>query len=83
MLTSTLRLEGVRKVRCSMRICEGSRERVSCQSRPAQIRAVALRELQLSVQWMEQALLTFSTPGPKSSLRVAMMRVFLPAPDGP
>lgn len=26
---------------------------------------------------------TFSTPGPKSSLRVAMMRVFLPAPDGP
>lgn len=38
----------------------------------------------LLVVWKTRAsILIFSTPGPYSSFRVAMMRVFLPAPDGP
>jgi hypothetical protein len=36
------------------------------------------------VVWNTRAsILIFSTPGPYSSLRVATMRVFLPAPEGP
>lgn len=30
-----------------------------------------------------ESIFIFSTPGPKSSLRVATIRVFLPAPEGP
>lgn len=30
-----------------------------------------------------ESILIFSTPGPYSALSVAVMRVFLPAPEGP
>ena len=40
--------------------------------------------LRFVVVWKTRAsILIFSTPGPYSSLSVATMRVFLPAPDGP
>lgn len=40
------------------------------------------RQVQLECE-EGQSRRTFSTPGPNSSLSVAMMRVFFPAPDGP
>jgi hypothetical protein len=40
--------------------------------------------LRLLLVWKTRAsILIFSTPGPYSSFRVATIRVFLPAPDGP
>jgi hypothetical protein len=38
----------------------------------------------LEVVWKtRESILIFSTPGPYSSLSVATMRVFFPAPEGP
>lgn len=40
--------------------------------------------LRFEVVWkIRESILIFSTPGPYSSLRVATILVFLPAPEGP
>jgi hypothetical protein len=40
--------------------------------------------LRLLVVWkILESILIFSTPGPYSSFRVAIIRVFFPAPEGP